>query len=160
MRKTITPGQISQTNMQLLYQYIYRNGPVSQQDATATHPRAERVHDHGVLLGAGCVRLARHRPPPVARRLEPVALVDEEDVGEDDAADGGVLACGTGLRTVLVNRLAELTVRRDAVLRLERLPRPVERQRRGAHEEAAASDASATCGLELEEEQVPPRPAP
>ena len=32
MRKTITPGQISQTNMQLIYQYIYRNGPVSQQD--------------------------------------------------------------------------------------------------------------------------------
>lgn len=32
MRKTITPAQISQTNMQLIYQYIYRNGPVSQQD--------------------------------------------------------------------------------------------------------------------------------
>ncbi|MDO5702480.1 MAG: ROK family transcriptional regulator, partial [Lachnospiraceae bacterium] len=32
MKKTITPGQISQTNLELIYSYIYRNGPVSQQD--------------------------------------------------------------------------------------------------------------------------------
>ncbi|MBQ1492694.1 MAG: ROK family transcriptional regulator [Blautia sp.] len=32
MKKTITPGQISQTNLALIYQYIYRHEPVSQQD--------------------------------------------------------------------------------------------------------------------------------
>ncbi len=32
MKKTITPGQISQTNRELIYQYIYHKGPVSQQD--------------------------------------------------------------------------------------------------------------------------------
>ena len=30
--KTITPGQISKTNLSLIYHHIYRNGPVSQQD--------------------------------------------------------------------------------------------------------------------------------
>ena len=32
MKKTITPGQISRTNLELIYHYIYTNGPVSQQD--------------------------------------------------------------------------------------------------------------------------------
>lgn len=32
MKKTITPGQISRTNLELIYHYIYNNGPVSQQD--------------------------------------------------------------------------------------------------------------------------------
>ncbi len=32
MKKTITPGQISQTNLKLIYQYIYQNDAVSQQD--------------------------------------------------------------------------------------------------------------------------------
>ena len=32
MRKTITPGQISQNNLNLIYQYIYQNDSVSQQD--------------------------------------------------------------------------------------------------------------------------------
>ena len=32
MKKTITPGQISRTNLELIYHYIYKNGPVSQQD--------------------------------------------------------------------------------------------------------------------------------
>ena len=32
MKKTITPGQISQNNLKLIYHYIYQNGPVSQQD--------------------------------------------------------------------------------------------------------------------------------
>lgn len=32
MKRTITPGQISQNNRKLIYQYIYENGPVSQQD--------------------------------------------------------------------------------------------------------------------------------
>ena len=32
MKKTITPGQISQNNLKLIYQYIYQNDSVSQQD--------------------------------------------------------------------------------------------------------------------------------
>ena len=32
MKKAITPGQISRTNLELIYHYIYKNGPVSQQD--------------------------------------------------------------------------------------------------------------------------------
>ena len=32
MKKTITPGQISRTNLELIYHYIYQKGPVSQQD--------------------------------------------------------------------------------------------------------------------------------
>ncbi len=32
MKNSITPGQISQNNLKLIYQYIYQNGPVSQQD--------------------------------------------------------------------------------------------------------------------------------
>lgn len=32
MKRTITPGQISRTNLQLIYDYIYKNGPVSLQD--------------------------------------------------------------------------------------------------------------------------------
>ena len=32
MKNSITPGQISQNNLKLIYQYIYKNGPVSQQD--------------------------------------------------------------------------------------------------------------------------------
>ena len=32
MKNSITPGQISQNNRKLIYQYIYQNGPVSQQD--------------------------------------------------------------------------------------------------------------------------------
>ena len=32
MKRAITPGQISRTNLELIYDYIYRNGPVSQQD--------------------------------------------------------------------------------------------------------------------------------
>ena len=32
MKNSITPGQISQNNLKLIYQYIYANGPVSQQD--------------------------------------------------------------------------------------------------------------------------------
>ena len=32
MKKTITPSQISRTNLELIYHYIYKNGPVSQQD--------------------------------------------------------------------------------------------------------------------------------
>ena len=32
MKNSITPGQISQNNLKLIYQYIYTNGPVSQQD--------------------------------------------------------------------------------------------------------------------------------
>ncbi len=32
MKNSITPAQISQNNLKLIYQYIYTNGPVSQQD--------------------------------------------------------------------------------------------------------------------------------
>ena len=32
MKNSITPGQISQNNLKLIYEYIYQNGPVSQQD--------------------------------------------------------------------------------------------------------------------------------
>ena len=32
MKNSITPGQISQNNLKLIYQYIYQNGSVSQQD--------------------------------------------------------------------------------------------------------------------------------
>lgn len=32
MKNSITPGQISQNNLKLIYQYIYTHGPVSQQD--------------------------------------------------------------------------------------------------------------------------------
>lgn len=32
MKKSITPGQISQNNLRLIYHYIYENEPVSQQD--------------------------------------------------------------------------------------------------------------------------------
>ena len=32
MKNSITPAQISQNNLKLIYQYIYANGPVSQQD--------------------------------------------------------------------------------------------------------------------------------
>ena len=32
MKNSITPGQISQNNLKLIYRYIYNNGPVSQQD--------------------------------------------------------------------------------------------------------------------------------
>ena len=32
MKRAITPGKISRTNLELIYDYIYKNGPVSQQD--------------------------------------------------------------------------------------------------------------------------------
>ena len=32
MKRSITPGQISRTNLELIYDYIYRNGPASLQD--------------------------------------------------------------------------------------------------------------------------------
>jgi len=32
MKRTITPGQISRTNLELIYNYIYKNGPASLQD--------------------------------------------------------------------------------------------------------------------------------
>ena len=32
MKRTITPGQISRTNLELIYDYIYKNGPASLQD--------------------------------------------------------------------------------------------------------------------------------
>ena len=34
MKKTITPGQISRTNLELIYHFIYTHGPISQQDIT------------------------------------------------------------------------------------------------------------------------------
>ena len=63
MKNSITPGQISQNNRKLIYQYIYQNGPVSQQDIaydlrlsrpTITAKIAE-LEGHGLIRKEGQV---------------------------------------------------------------------------------------------------------
>ena len=63
MKNSITPGQISQNNRKLIYQYIYQNGPVSQQDIaydlrlsrpTITAKIAE-LEGHGLIRKEGLV---------------------------------------------------------------------------------------------------------
>ena len=61
MRKTITPGQISKNNLNLIYQYIYQNDSVSQQDISyALHlsrptvsAKINELEDRGLICRAG-----------------------------------------------------------------------------------------------------------
>ncbi len=57
MKNSITPGLISQNNLKLIYQYIYTNGPVSQQDIAfdlrlsrpTIKTKIEELENHGLI---------------------------------------------------------------------------------------------------------------
>lgn len=61
MKKTITPGQISQTNLKLIYQYIYQNDAVSQQDISyslrlsrpTVSAKINELEEKGLICKAG-----------------------------------------------------------------------------------------------------------
>lgn len=61
MKNTITPGQISQTNLKLIYQYIYQHDSVSQQDITyalrlsrpTVSAKINELEENGLICKAG-----------------------------------------------------------------------------------------------------------
>ena len=61
MKTTITPAQISQTNLKLIYQYIYQRESVSQQDIAyalrlsrpTVSAKVNELEEHGLIRKAG-----------------------------------------------------------------------------------------------------------
>lgn len=80
MKNSITPGQISQNNLKLIYQYIYTNGPVSQQDI-AFQLRLSRPTIKakiGELESRGLIRKAGQIASELAGRKAAAYSIDPE----------------------------------------------------------------------------------
>ena len=126
-------------------------------EATQIHGHAAHAHlfhEPFAVLVVERITLARDDAAPVARSVEPIPLVEVEDVIQDDATDLWVFDEQLFTRAIARNSVGQLSEVVHTVLGAESAPSPVHRHGEVLGEEATTDDFAAMRRLCPKEEEV------